>query len=881
METLTISNLTFRYPETGVDVLSNISVEIKSGEFVTLCGPSGCGKSTLLRCIKPSLAPVGQKSGSVCYDGKDVFELSLREQSEKIGFVMQSPDNQIVTDKVWHELAFGLESLGLDNTTIRRRVAETACFFGLQECFDKNVYELSGGQKQLLNLASVMAMQPDILILDEPTSQLDPIASADFLAVISKINRELGTTVLITEHRLEDIFSASDRILVLENGRLISNDTPKNTGKNLKSQSSKTFLSLPVPMRIWDACDDGAECPVTVAQGREWLNNYTQTHSLYPLPPKRIPACGSLTCVQAKNIWFRYSKDSEDVIKGLSFCAQECEFVSILGGNGTGKSTLLSLLVGTNKPYRGSLKFADEIEQNDARVVCLPQNPQTLFVKKTVYEDLADVFDGQKLEASQQQKLISQAIGLCQLEALVNRHPYDLSGGEQQRVALAKLILLRPKILLLDEPTKGLDAEFKTVFASIIRSLCNMGACVIMVSHDVEFCAKYTDRSLMMFGGEFVSDESSRSFFATNTFYVTSASRMSRGIVDGAVTDDDLICCCTGILPNQDNHTDFSFFDYSFNTPKAEPVTAQKPRLSLLKKIIGGVSGAMLVAGILLNLGYLNGVVSGFEELPLWLKTIPIIIPVILLMLAFGSRSKRPIDSKSVNNKLTKRTLAATAIILLAIPLTIFVGVVYLKDQKYLFISLLVLLECMIPFFLVFEGRKPQAREIVIIAVLCAIAIASRAAFYMLPQFKPVLAIVIISAVAFGGEAGFLVGAVTMLISSSMFGFGMWTPWQMFCAGIIGFLAGVLFQKGLLSRNRGALCVFGFIITIVIYGGIINFGTAVMAHATMSFGSVMEFYVSGFPFDIIHGLSTAVFLYFFAEPMLEKLDRLKVKYNLI
>ena len=266
MEAFKVENLTFRYPETGVDVLKDICFCINKGEFITLCGPSGCGKSTLLRNMKPVLAPVGIKSGKILFNGSEISTLSQREQSEKIGYVMQSPDNQIVTDKVWHELAFGLESLGFDNKTIRKRVAETASFFGIQSLFDKSVDELSGGQKQLLNLASIMAMQPEVLILDEPTSQLDPIAASDFLAVISKINREIGTTILITEHRLDEILPVSDRVLVMENGEIISDDTPQNTGINLKRKNSKTFLSLPSPMRIWDSCDGKSPCPVTVTQ---------------------------------------------------------------------------------------------------------------------------------------------------------------------------------------------------------------------------------------------------------------------------------------------------------------------------------------------------------------------------------------------------------------------------------------------------------------------------------------------------------------------------------------------------------------------------------------------------------------------------------------
>ena len=879
MEAFKVENLTFRYPETGVDVLKDICFCINKGEFITLCGPSGCGKSTLLRNMKPVLAPVGIKSGKILFNGSEISTLSQREQSEKIGYVMQSPDNQIVTDKVWHELAFGLESLGFDNKTIRKRVAETASFFGIQSLFDKSVDELSGGQKQLLNLASIMAMQPEVLILDEPTSQLDPIAASDFLAVISKINREIGTTILITEHRLDEILPVSDRVLVMENGEIISDDTPQNTGINLKRKNSKTFLSLPSPMRIWDSCDGKSPCPVTVTQGRKWLEEYAENHTLFKLPNESIPCNDGNVCIELKDVWFRYEKDSPDVLKGLSLNVFKGEFVTVLGGNGTGKSTLLSVLCGINSPYSGSVKIADAHIDGDINIACLPQNPQTLFVKKTVLEDLLEVFDGRKIDKELKEKRLAQAVALCRLKTLLNRHPYDLSGGEQQRAALAKLLLLRPKILLLDEPTKGLDAEFKAVFAEIIATLCRSGVTVIMVSHDVEFCAQYSHRCMLMFGDEIVSDGTPREFFSSNSFYVTSANRMSRGIIKDAVTADDVIFCCTGKGNEKNDDIDFDLYDssYTIETKNNKPKTSEK--LPLWKKILGVFSAVALLFGLVVNLDYISSFNS--KTLPVWADFLIIAVPVALLMVSFGSKSKRPIDQRPKKTKIPKRTAAAAAMILFAVPITIFVGVVYLNDQKYLFISLLVMLECMLPFFLVFEGRKPRARELVIIAVMCTIAVVGRTAFYMLPQFKPVVALVIISGVAFGGESGFLVGAVTMLVSSFVFQFGAWTPWQMFCAGIIGFLAGILFRKGLLSRNRGALCIFGFISTIVIYGGIINFGSAIMAHADMNLETILSFYVTGFPFDIVHALSTVVFLYFCAEPMLEKLDRIKVKYALI
>ena len=887
METYAVKNLSFRYPETGVDVLKNLNFSINEGEFITVCGPSGCGKSTLLRHLKPDLSPHGIVKGDILFEGRFLSELSHREQSSKIGFVMQSPENQIVTDKVWHELAFGLESLGYDNNTIRKRVAETASFFGIQNYFEKSVLELSGGQKQILNLASIMAMQPSVLILDEPTSQLDPIAATEFLHCISRINRELGTTIIMTEHRLDEVLPLSDKVIAIENGSIAACGNPLEIGKTLKSKSSKTFLSMPAPMQIWEAVSGKTDdiCPITVSEGKNWLSEYAKTHKMYELEPENKKIFSDSCSVELKDVWFRYEKTGADILKGVSLKLYGGEFAAILGGNGTGKSTTLSVINGINKPYRGKVALADfDNTKFDIPVAQLPQNPQTLFLKKSVIEDLKEVFDGRKTEKSEQERKIRAVIKLCRLENLVNRHPYDLSGGEQQRAALAKILLLRPQILLLDEPTKGLDTEFKIEFAKIISQLTKDGVTVVMVSHDVEFCAVYPDRCFMFFNGEVVADGTPREFFSSNSFYSTSAARISKGIVNNnAVSSFDVIYACTGQKNTPDND-DNNFTEqneglYKTTEPPKKENKVQNTKLSFCKKILGILGILIFIIGLVENLEYIPWFSS--KTMPVWFNWGIIGISIAMMMIAFGTKSKRSIDEPRKSKKITKRTVAMAIMVLAAIPVTIFIGMTYLQDQKYLFISLFVMLECMIPFFLVFEGRQPKARELIIISVLCAIAVAGRLAFSMLPQFKPVVAIVIIAGVAFGGESGFLVGAVSMLVSNLMFGQGPWTPWQMFSAGIIGFIAGVLFQKGLLGRTRTSLCIYGFTSTVIIYGGLMNLYSALTSHSALNFNMLLTFYIQGFPMDLVHAVSTVVFLYFGAEPMLEKLDRIKVKYGLI
>ena len=537
-----IKDLTFSYAAAkGKHSLENVSLTIEQGEFLVLCSKSGSGKSTLLRQLKTVLTPNGKRTGEILFRGVPLKQVSDREQSEKIGFVMQNPDDQIVTDKVWHELAFGLESLGCDQKTMRGRVAEMACYFGIQDWFHRDVATLSGGQKQLLNLASIMAMQPEVLILDEPTSQLDPIAASDFLNTVRKINTELGTTVIITEHRLEDIFPYADRAVVMEKGRVIADDTPGKVGQLLFEQANPMFAAMPTPVRVYYGAGGTGESPLTVRQGRSWLSRR------FPNRPKKdviaappLPEEVKDPALVLKELWFRYEKDSPDILRGVSAEIPSGSLYAILGGNGAGKSTTLKAISGICRPYRGKVtlfgKPVDKYKSSELFHGCLamlPQDPKSLFVKKTVREDLS--------EMTKDKSSIERIAALCQITELLDSHPYDLSGGEQQRAALAKVLLTNPRLLLLDEPTKGIDSFFKETFAGILADLKKQGITIVMVSHDVEFCARYADVVSMFFDGQILTTDTPRRFFGSNSFYTTAAHRMSRHIFDGAVTAEDVI----------------------------------------------------------------------------------------------------------------------------------------------------------------------------------------------------------------------------------------------------------------------------------------------------------------------------------------------------
>ena len=560
MEILRVDGLKFSYPNQLKKALNNINFSIDEGDFVLICGESGCGKSTLLRHLKPELSPHGQVSGDIYYYSQKINDYSSKQLASEIGYVLQNPDSQIVTDKVWHELAFGLENMGLDTQSIRLRVAEMASFFGIQGWFRKNVNDLSGGQKQLLNLASIMAMQPKILILDEPTSQLDPIAAKDFIDTLVRINKELSTTIIMTEHNLEDIYSVCDKVIVMEDGKVICNDTNYKVADILSGDKNhKMFKSLPTPSKIYNQLNgylEGAsKSPLTVKDCRQWLNDSMDEVTITKLDDTEteinIGEKDREIAIELKDVYFQYNKISEPTIRDLSFKVYKGEIYSILGGNGTGKSTTLSLVARQRKPQRGKI-FINNIEMKkynnkslyENNLALLPQNPQSLFVFETVREDLEEVLILQNKDRKYIDKGVKRVSKLLDIEHLLEHHPYDLSGGELQKAGMAKVMLLNPKIILLDEPTKGLDAYCKEEIGKMLLKLRDTGVTIVVVSHDIEFSARYSDRCAMFFDGSIVSEGTPKEFFLGNNFYTTVSNRIARNIFEDTLIYEDVVSLC-------------------------------------------------------------------------------------------------------------------------------------------------------------------------------------------------------------------------------------------------------------------------------------------------------------------------------------------------
>lgn len=559
MALLRFDKVSFAYPDAKMRALDQVSFSMEEGEYLVVCGESGCGKTTLLRQAKPELTPAGARDGSVYYMDQSLAEVPEQVSAMEIGYVQQNPDNQIVTDYVWHELAFGLENMALPTSTIQRKVSEMASFFGMEEWFRKKTSELSGGQKQMLNLASIMAMNPKLLILDEPTSMLDPLAARNLLDTIARINRELGVAVLLCEHRLEDVFQRADRVLLMKQGGILADDTPENLTFALQRDptASRIYLGLPGAARIFGElqkegiCPADKKLPLSIRDARRILKElnlpFEETAPTHQKTDS-VRDKGEKPVLEGKELWFRYEAKGKDVLRGLSLSVRRGELLSLLGGNGAGKSTLLRVLCGLKKPLRGKVKM-----EKGMRLAMLPQSPQALFTYDSVWEDLLDAVkqgrgarfvDKVQGNAEASAERAREVAAKLELTDKLTSHPFDLSGGELQRAAIGKLLLQDADILLLDEPTKGLDAYLKQELAGILKKLTAEGITILMVTHDLEFAASYADRCALLFDGRITSEEEPHVFFRGNRFYTTTAGLIGEGYLPGAITCGEVIAGC-------------------------------------------------------------------------------------------------------------------------------------------------------------------------------------------------------------------------------------------------------------------------------------------------------------------------------------------------
>ena len=605
MALIEFNNFSFAYmnsdgTESQVKSLDNINLEIDYGDFVLLCGPSGCGKTTLLTNLKKELMPAGRRAGEIRFNGTEIQNLDEISSACDIGYLFQNPDSQIVTDTVIQEIAFPLENIGLPTEEIRNRISEIVAFFGINDILHKNVNELSGGQKQLVNLCSLLVLRPQVLLLDEPMSQLDPIASYEFLSIVRRLNEEFSITVIMSEHKADSIFPFIDKAVFLKEGKIEFVDNAHNIcSEVIDDEIFENYL--PAVTKIYNSLSVRypslikLNTPLSIREGRRCLNtihddlikisnsdansnnlnhdNLHITNKKYHSQEKsgildKISLRGNRNAlINMNGIYFAYEKENL-ILKNVDFELEKGDFVSLIGGNGVGKSTFLQLLVGILKPIKGKVKYKKGI-----KLAYVHQNPMIHFSKDNVKEEFlesilesnllnnsdvsfnkesyekllkmtneefieSDILNGLKFDSIEFKfKELIEFFDICDL---IDKHPYDCSGGEQQKIVIVKALLQNADVLVLDEPTKGLDPISSKNLANILNSLRDNGITILMTSHDLDFVANNCKRCLMLFDKDIQIDDDPKVIFAENNFYTTFVNRMVKDYVPEIVTLDDL-----------------------------------------------------------------------------------------------------------------------------------------------------------------------------------------------------------------------------------------------------------------------------------------------------------------------------------------------------
>lgn len=527
MEKYNISIDSFKYALSEKEALNNISLSVKEGEFVIIAGLSGSSKTTLIRMLKTSISPKGEFSGKIEFEGRNLNTVPFREQTEKIGYVNQFPDAQSVSDSVWHEISFGCENLGFPPQKIRMMCGETCAQLGISDLWNRKTDTLSGGEKQLVNLAAVIAMAPNTLLLDEPCSNLDPSSSEKFYDAVDKLNKEQGITVILSEHNPEYPLRFADRIIFLDSGKISGEAKPQN----IMSTEDKTgFIKAVAPdsMKILNPFLSG-ELPLTVRDAENDIekllseNKISVSKSCFP-KPENDSGQKKEYAIKLKDVSFRYEKKGCNIIENTTLSVKKGKITALVGANGSGKSTLLKLCAKVYKPQSGKLTV-------NGKTALLPQDPLSLFFKQTIEDNL-------KISADEKEVYeISEKFGI---KNILSSNPFDVSGGEIQRAAAAKTFLAKPDILILDEPTKGMDKLFVSDFEKILRDFTDSGRTVLLVTHDMKFLSETADEICFFFDKNVSGLLGAREFLYESRFFTTDACKIMRKYNDAVTADEAL-----------------------------------------------------------------------------------------------------------------------------------------------------------------------------------------------------------------------------------------------------------------------------------------------------------------------------------------------------
>lgn len=536
-----INKLTFSYPGTKTLALEDIQFSIQKGDFLVLAGTTGSGKTTLLKQLKQELLPAGQKKGEVLYKGQAIADIKQTSSAQEIGFVAQNPQMQPIMATVIEELAFPLENLGYSSDVINSRIAELANFLGLDKFLTRSIKTLSGGQVQLVNLASVLALKPEIILLDEPTAQLDPTTAQNFLNVLRQVHDELGTTIVLTEHRLSRVLGLANRLVVLQAGKLLCDGSVSEGLRKMAKMPELSEFVPPIPHFFLQHRIPVATLPLSIPAGRHLLVAGGERFRLKrDLKPQLVSQ--GIRLLAAKNITLDFN--GHVVLRHLNLELSQGDWLAIIGKNGSGKSTLLSVLAGLLKPQHGKVRLKNQVVwklSNQLRlqkIAYLSQNPLEQFSGKTVREELED--QNRLTDEPFTTRRIVTLMTELQLTDVANHNVFDLSGGQQQLLGLGICLVTQPKVLLLDEPTKGLDPTTKEKLGTILKRVHAQGTTIVMASHDMNFCARYAKQCTFMFNGQVNPPVTSRKFFTQNFIFTTAINRLLANQVPTALFADDV-----------------------------------------------------------------------------------------------------------------------------------------------------------------------------------------------------------------------------------------------------------------------------------------------------------------------------------------------------
>ncbi len=516
-----LERVRYVYPQTERAALQELSFHIEEGEFLLVVGTSGAGKSTLLQVLNGLVphAHGGMFAGHVRVVGRDPLRLGPQAMGDVIGMVFQDPEASFVMETVEDELVFAMENWAVPSPLMRKRVEEILDVLDIAHLRGRAVSTLSGGEKQRVAVAAAMTLQPRVLVLDEPTSQLDPQGAEEVLIALRHLNEDLGITVILAEHRLERVIQYSDRILYLAQGRQVLLDTPR-----------QAFAHIPLapPLIELARALHWTPLPLTIKEGRRWARRLQ-------LPAVRRPSHRSVgpALLRAENVWYRYGE--QEALRGVTLQVHEGEFVALMGRNGSGKSTLLKMLTGLLRPDRGHVSIAQpgagwhpirSLDDALPQVGLVLQDPGRMLFQETVLDELR--FTRRQHRLPEDEKADMALLDWLGIAGLAHRDPRDLSGGERQRVAIAAILVANPRIVLLDEPTRGLDYDQKKALADLLRELTAAGRTVVMATHDVELVARAADRVMLMAEGEIVVDGPTREVMVESLIFASQIAKLFR-----------------------------------------------------------------------------------------------------------------------------------------------------------------------------------------------------------------------------------------------------------------------------------------------------------------------------------------------------------------